>query len=1229
MDSLSVRLVSERHRTEWNWVEYRISLVNKSNIPILNPEIRYFAENSWIQFCERNKINSRCKESNGGLYLKDSLLTLSVDYVTWPFSVSPSIFSDGKWSTIKLKMKGMFYPGSNVDIYFRIYRNDWGAWDCSRDFSYQKNSNFVEENYQMAVYDASSQLLWGYDPTSGRYSIKDVLWQDRRENFLVQKFDGNSNEVIPAGRFWLLKDVPLLSKERILLKERGLKPLEAGRIQNKNLYLFRSEIPIKKFTLDSLLTNFYNAIVADDTTRLSIDFFRTEFSYEKKDSCESIGVCKDDSLSRTEFDLFISCWPDVTMGDCKNIAIGCGGLRAEIDRNLVVSTHTKETLSCLEINQNIRHIDVSRESKPVNDKGRKAINIDVLQNNEAWKNALLMQQPTTNWLSDADYTGEGIVVGVYDSGILYNHSTFNEVAATGELVQRKLAGESKIECKFNDCEHGSHVAGIIGGNGWKSGSAANGRDNFLYRGVAPKVNFYANRMFVLHQKGNVVNHSHINDFSGLYEFNSYTMDYNLFYDWKNCEDECDSISKASIYAAANNGGLTPQYGNLLSYHSILANTKNSTVVGNMSSVTSVRNSTSSMGPTWDGRIKPDLMAPGSGAEFRFDENAPLVLLIDYFRMYHKNAETPFFELNFGTNDSLLNPDLRRKNCIYLSESPEQLIKCNLFREKFVGKLEYLDDALASNGKALKWTENRLSAQESYVNWIYELFSATPFEVQQDDEIEIRFRRISGKIDYPIINGSVYFSSEDDFYDGYETTSVRWILGKIGDDYQTTRFPWNGKSLVSNFLRFGFNYDYGIVSSVPCKQFEDEMSCYGESSGTSMAAPFVSGIAALMYQKFRTKTGLSLDKFSMRNSTVKAILIHTSIDMEDSQQAHVAYNSDISAAEHDGNLYYTPYGKGPDFATGWGRVDAESALGYIEDYDETSKSFSRFREFDISNGQEKNWSIYVPEGVHSLRATLVWDDAPGMRDDGNVPVVSSLDSKLINDLDMYFISPSGKFYFPWRLRPLPTNKIDFNGNLIQETFGLENIHKSDIQEAERFCGKNDKLSGECFDHLNNVEVVDVDFPEKGKWQIVVRGTRIVQGNDSSGNAQVASIVSDLRLWNSTCQIVHPYLSQNRLVCEYALGDNLESFVTFNKQTYVGKGDSIFLYDDKNHLLGTYTGTGLSGKRIKVRGKKLKVILDSDNDDSQGYGFEISRIEKVPYSILPMLFETSKKRKMINE
>ena len=37
--STGVQLLSERHRTEWNWVEYRITLVNTSELPILNPEM--------------------------------------------------------------------------------------------------------------------------------------------------------------------------------------------------------------------------------------------------------------------------------------------------------------------------------------------------------------------------------------------------------------------------------------------------------------------------------------------------------------------------------------------------------------------------------------------------------------------------------------------------------------------------------------------------------------------------------------------------------------------------------------------------------------------------------------------------------------------------------------------------------------------------------------------------------------------------------------------------------------------------------------------------------------------------------------------------------------------------------------------------------------------------------------------------------------------------------------
>ena len=52
--SQPVQLLSERYRTEWNWVEYRISLRNTSDLPVLGPQIRYFAENPWIQYCETN-----------------------------------------------------------------------------------------------------------------------------------------------------------------------------------------------------------------------------------------------------------------------------------------------------------------------------------------------------------------------------------------------------------------------------------------------------------------------------------------------------------------------------------------------------------------------------------------------------------------------------------------------------------------------------------------------------------------------------------------------------------------------------------------------------------------------------------------------------------------------------------------------------------------------------------------------------------------------------------------------------------------------------------------------------------------------------------------------------------------------------------------------------------------------------------------------------------------------
>ena len=44
----SVQLLSERFRTEWNWVEYRVALINTSSEIVFSPEIRYYAKDDML-----------------------------------------------------------------------------------------------------------------------------------------------------------------------------------------------------------------------------------------------------------------------------------------------------------------------------------------------------------------------------------------------------------------------------------------------------------------------------------------------------------------------------------------------------------------------------------------------------------------------------------------------------------------------------------------------------------------------------------------------------------------------------------------------------------------------------------------------------------------------------------------------------------------------------------------------------------------------------------------------------------------------------------------------------------------------------------------------------------------------------------------------------------------------------------------------------------------------------
>ena len=200
----SVQLSSDRHVTAWNFVNYRLLLTNISSTPILNPEINYYAASA--------------------------PLAAWVDYSSALNPVTTSVVQVEQYAVVKFSLHGLLFPGQSVEIHCRIYKADWTGWNSSADWSYQKNAEVYEPNYFMTVYDASHNILWGFDPLNGNVNVSDiVLWTDGESNFIVNRYDGDTSEIVPAGRFWMLKDTPVSVKERNLLAARG-HALQEGRL---------------------------------------------------------------------------------------------------------------------------------------------------------------------------------------------------------------------------------------------------------------------------------------------------------------------------------------------------------------------------------------------------------------------------------------------------------------------------------------------------------------------------------------------------------------------------------------------------------------------------------------------------------------------------------------------------------------------------------------------------------------------------------------------------------------------------------------------------------------------------------------------------------------------------------------------------------------------------------------------------------------------------------------
>lgn len=164
--------------------------------------------------------------------------------------------------------------------------------------------------------------------------------------------------------------------------------------------------------------------------------------------------------------------------------------------------------------------------------------------------------------------------------------------------------------------------------------------------------------------------------------------------------------------------------------------------------------------------------------------------------------------------------------------------------------------------------------------------------------------------------------------------------------------------------------------------EDSNTDYTIKSGTSMASPAAAGTAALLLEHWRNTNG----GYTPNSPTQKGLMMHTASDI-------------------------TQYGIGPDYATGYGLINAVEAVQHIDEA-LTGSMTTRNRhilESTLGDGETISWDIIATGG--EVKASLGWlDPTSGY---SNFPF-DTRTPRLMNDLDLWITDDLGNIFYTWVL-----------------------------------------------------------------------------------------------------------------------------------------------------------------------------------------------------------------------